>query len=67
MGPSEPKHRAVFKRMETDREFVDRLRVVFDQRGMSDWGALKYKAAADLDEYAWDAVKMQRRIVEDVS
>ncbi len=47
----------VFKRLETDAEFLARIRDKYKW-----WGGWGY---ADLDTAAWEALKMQRRIIED--
>lgn len=48
---------SVFKALETDAEFVERVRKTFT------WFIGHY-AGAWLDDEVWDAFKMQRKIVE---
>ena len=52
---------SVYKRLETDAEFRKRLR----NEHKCDVSTLV--TSAELDDIAWDQVKVQRRIVEDVS
>lgn len=52
---------AVFKRMETDAEFRDRLWK--DGRAFPSW----INASESLDSYAWGTWRVQRRLVEDVT
>lgn len=49
---------SVYKSLETDREFVARVREKYP------WYSGTYYAGAMLDDEVWDAFKMQRRIVE---
>lgn len=53
---SSDRHR-VFKSLETDREFQDRI---FKEKGLS----FRYDFGKDLDDLAWSACKMQRRLIE---
>ncbi len=56
---TEKKYKAVFKRVETDREFQTRLRETA--------GYWTFATGETLDNEAWSARKMQRRLVEDVA
>lgn len=55
------KYIAVFKRLEKDAEFRNRIR-----REMKVDVSTSREGKA-LDDWAWEAHKMQRRIIEDVS
>jgi hypothetical protein len=59
---SKEKPVSVYKRMETDEEFQNRLVSL----GVSKWSVCD-KAAKVLDDFAWTERKVQRKIVEDVS
>ena len=52
--------RKIFKRLERDREFIDRL----IRAGVAGWN-LFGMFGQQIDDYAWRFAKMQRRIVED--
>lgn len=58
---SSKKPGSVFKRLETDAEFIARVKAKF-----SWWMqfSMMYPTGAELDERAWDTFKMQRRIIE---
>lgn len=60
----EKKIRSVFKRIETDAEFRARLLAA----GAGDRAGFTYAGYGEnLDAWAWGAMRMQRRIIEDVA
>lgn len=52
---------SVYKRLETDAEFRKRLR---EEHNLN---MSTLSTSAELDDIAWDQVKAQRRIVEDMA
>ena len=57
LSPEDRLRGSVFKSLETDKEFITRVRITFP------WFSTYY-AGQGMDDQVWESFKMQRRLIE---